>query len=298
MGDFLRHLLLRPMGVQKAVSAEQRSSRLPAPLARYRPEYPFPSCVPAELESVFPGTYERTTFQRLLPNHWTQERMPAKIHRPVPRLKDRNRTSPLPLKSKKNQIIQGLNREDPFTAPNRRNQSIQCRSPGHHRRRRALPPSQASDKRWAMGDGRWAMGARSSRSSKSCHSPKSSINGTPTVSNDCPQVARPICVRSGCFSSMTTLTRVLQVSSQVRSRPISRCTQASFSSHRNTTSGAGSKRLVGDQHNSDRQRWRRRTGQAVRLRDGAQTFTKDRESSRTAQLNLPRVFLNRGLDAG
>jgi len=101
MGDFLRHLLLRPMGVQKAVSAEQRSSRLPAPLARYRPEYPFPSCVPAELESVFPGTYESTTFQRLLPNHWTQERMPAKIHRPVPRSKDRNRTSPLPLKSKK-----------------------------------------------------------------------------------------------------------------------------------------------------------------------------------------------------
>gem|GEM_PF-5788237 len=28
--------------------------------------------------------------------------MPAKIHRPVPRSKDRNRTSPLPLKSKKN----------------------------------------------------------------------------------------------------------------------------------------------------------------------------------------------------
>ena len=82
MGDFLRHLLLRPMGVQKAVSAEQRSSRLPAPLSRYRPEYPFPRCVPAELESVFSGTYESTTFQRLLPNHWTQERMPAKIHRP------------------------------------------------------------------------------------------------------------------------------------------------------------------------------------------------------------------------
>jgi len=66
------------MVVQKAVSAEQRSSRLPAPLARYRPEYPFPSCVPAELESVFPGTDERTTFQRLLPNHWTQEFMPEK----------------------------------------------------------------------------------------------------------------------------------------------------------------------------------------------------------------------------
>ena len=42
-------------------------------LARYRPEYPFPSCVPAELESVFPGTDESTTFQRLLPNHGTQE---------------------------------------------------------------------------------------------------------------------------------------------------------------------------------------------------------------------------------
>jgi len=78
MGDFFRHLLLRPMGVQKAVSAEQRSSRLPAPLARYRPEYPFPGCVPAELESVFPCSYESTTFQRLLPNHWTQERMPEK----------------------------------------------------------------------------------------------------------------------------------------------------------------------------------------------------------------------------
>jgi len=102
MGDFLRHLLLRPMGVQKATSAEQRSLRLPAPLARYRPEQPFPSCVPAELESVFPGTYESTTFQRLLPNHWTQERMPSKIHRPVPKSKDRNLTSPLPLKSKKN----------------------------------------------------------------------------------------------------------------------------------------------------------------------------------------------------
>ena len=102
MGDFLRHLLLLPMGVQKAVSAEQRSSRLPAPLARYRPEYPFPVCVPAELESVFPGTDESTTFQRLLPNHGTQERMPSKIHRPVPRSKDRNRTSPLPLKSKQN----------------------------------------------------------------------------------------------------------------------------------------------------------------------------------------------------
>ena len=76
-----------------------------APLARYRPEYPFPSCVPAELESVFPGTDERTTFQRLLPNHWTQERMPAKIHRPVPRSKDRNRTSPLPLKSKQNPSV-------------------------------------------------------------------------------------------------------------------------------------------------------------------------------------------------
>ena len=94
-----------PMGVQKAVSAEHRSSRLPAPLARYRPEYPFPSCVPAELESVFPGTYESTTFQRLLPNHWTQERTPAKIHRPVPRSKDRNRTSPLPLKSKQNLLL-------------------------------------------------------------------------------------------------------------------------------------------------------------------------------------------------
>jgi len=105
MGDFLRHLLLRPMGVQKAVSAEQRSSRLRAPLARYRPEQPFPSCVPAELESVFPGTDESTTFQRLLPNHWTQERMPAKIRRPVPRSKDRNRTSPLPLKSKKNHFF-------------------------------------------------------------------------------------------------------------------------------------------------------------------------------------------------
>jgi len=30
---------------------------------------PFPVCVPAELESVFPGTDESTTFQRLLPNH-------------------------------------------------------------------------------------------------------------------------------------------------------------------------------------------------------------------------------------
>ena len=78
MGDFLRHELLRPMGVQKAVSAEQRSLRLPAPLARYRPEQPFPSCVPAELESVFPGTYESTTFERLLPNHGTQVLMPAK----------------------------------------------------------------------------------------------------------------------------------------------------------------------------------------------------------------------------
>jgi len=74
-------------------------------LARYRPEYPFPSCVPAELESVFPGTDESTTFQRLLPNHWTQKRMPAKIHRSVPRSKDRNRTSPLPLKSKQNPLI-------------------------------------------------------------------------------------------------------------------------------------------------------------------------------------------------
>jgi len=76
--------------------------RLPAPLARYRPEQPFPSCVPAELESVFPGTYESTTFQRLPPNHWTQVLMPSKIHRPVPKSKDRNLTSPLPLKSKKN----------------------------------------------------------------------------------------------------------------------------------------------------------------------------------------------------
>jgi len=60
-------------------------------LARYRPEYPFPSCVPAELESVFPGTYESTTFQRLLPNHWTHERMPAKIHH----------SGQMPLKSEK-----------------------------------------------------------------------------------------------------------------------------------------------------------------------------------------------------
>gem|GEM_PF-4524609 len=31
--------------------------------------------------------------------------MPAKIHRPVPRSKDRNRTSPLPLKSKQNHYV-------------------------------------------------------------------------------------------------------------------------------------------------------------------------------------------------
>ena len=157
MGDFLRHLLLRPMGVQKAVSAEQRSSRLPAPLARYwraigallaryRPEYPFPSCVPAELESVFPGTDESTTFQRLLPNHGTQEPMPAKIHRPVPRSKDRNRTSPLPLKSKKNLTHKGLQRSDQRTSPHWRSckvtasfASTSSTFSGHRRRKRPRP---------------------------------------------------------------------------------------------------------------------------------------------------------------
>ena len=103
-GGFLRHRLLRPKGVQKAVSAEQRSSRLRAPLARYRPEYPFPSCVPAELESVFPGTYESTTFQRHPPNHWTQEPMPSKIHHASASSTDENRTSAVPPNSAKNHL--------------------------------------------------------------------------------------------------------------------------------------------------------------------------------------------------
>jgi len=55
--DFLRHELLRPIGFEKAVATKNDSPRLPAPLARYRPKYPFPGCVPAEPEPVFPGSF-------------------------------------------------------------------------------------------------------------------------------------------------------------------------------------------------------------------------------------------------
>jgi len=52
----------------------------PTPLARYRPKYPFLGCVPAEPESVFPGSFNVHSAPFDAKNHWTQEFMPQKIH--------------------------------------------------------------------------------------------------------------------------------------------------------------------------------------------------------------------------
>jgi len=47
-------------GSGKAGCARKDLAKLPAPLARYRPEYPFPSCVPALLGSVIDGISKST----------------------------------------------------------------------------------------------------------------------------------------------------------------------------------------------------------------------------------------------
>jgi hypothetical protein len=54
---FFEAFLLRPMGFEKQSRMSVNSPGLLAPLARYRPRYPFPGCVPAEPASVFPGVF-------------------------------------------------------------------------------------------------------------------------------------------------------------------------------------------------------------------------------------------------
>jgi len=73
--------LLRPIGFENAVSTNNDSPRLPAPLARYRPRYPFSGYVPAEPESVLPGSFNVHSAPFDAKNHWTQESMPEKLPR-------------------------------------------------------------------------------------------------------------------------------------------------------------------------------------------------------------------------